>query len=70
MTENSKCWCGKYRSHGGNKKLAAKHSKIAKKLFEDEKQRLEALNETPIKTKVVVLPFQSAFTKTKARILL
>jgi len=41
---------------------------MAKKLFEAEKQRLEDLNGKPVKTKVVVLPFHSTFTKTKAKV--
>jgi hypothetical protein len=49
--------CGKHRYHGGDKKLAAAHSKIAQKKHEAERKRLEELNGKTEKKQRVILPF-------------
>lgn len=57
----NKCWCGQYRNHGGNKKLAAAHSKIAQKKLAEEREKLEKLNGKPEKKERDVLPFRLIF---------
>ena len=67
----SKCpICHKAKSHGGNKKLAAEHSKMAQKIFNAEKKRLEKLNGAKLETKAVTYPCWSDFSKTGGRIFL
>lgn len=68
--QNNKCWCGQHRNHGGNKKLAALHSKMTQQMCKEEKEKLENLNGKPVETKEVVIPFKSAFSKTNARLIL
>ena len=37
MPELWQCWCGQPKNHGGDKKLAANHSKISKQRYEQDK---------------------------------
>lgn len=53
----NKCWCGSHRNHGGDKKLAAEHSKIAQARFAEEKEKFEKLNGKVEKTKYIPKPF-------------
>lgn len=62
--------CEASKCHGGDKKLAAKHSKINQARFLKEQKRLEELNGAPVETKAVERPFRTVFNKTGARLLL
>ena len=60
----NKCeWCGAHRNHGGDKKLAAAHSKMSQKKYEKERLRLEELNGKPEKKQRDILPFGLIFRK-------
>ena len=65
--QNNCSICGKHRNHGGDKKLAAKHSKIAQKKFAEEREKLEKLNGKPEKKQREITPFRLVF-KSNGRI--